>query len=255
MATDSEEKSVGLFATCLVDLIRPQIGFASAKLIADSGFNLDVPKQQTCCGQPLFNGGDIAGTKNIAIKVAKTFAPYDYVVAPSGSCASVLKNHYLELFADATDAVQQQIEELASKTYELTQFLSQVADIEIVAHYQQMCTYHDSCSGFRELSIYHEPRSLLSQVNELELVECKESTACCGFGGTFCVNYPEISTNIVNEKISHILATGCTTVLGGDLGCLMNIAGTLSRQGHSTQVLHIAEVLAGSVEAAGLGRS
>lgn len=245
MKHSSKRSTVALFATCLVDLIRPQVGFAAAKLIEDAGFALDVPRTQTCCGQPLYNSGDFNGTRKIARKLIDTFVDYDYVVAPSGSCAAMIKLHIPDLFANDDVEVHRKALEIADRTYELTEFLFNIAKVNIHANYQDSCTYHDSCSGFRELGIYRTPRALLDMVDGLTLTECQESTACCGFGGTFCVKYPQISAQIAAEKTQYIKATNANTLLGGDLGCLMNIAGMLSRQGSSIRVLHIAEVLAG----------
>ncbi len=238
-------KTVGLFATCLVDLIRPEIGFAAAQLIENSGFQLDVPSSQTCCGQPLYNSGDFKGARRVARQLIDTFAEYDYVVVPSGSCAAMIKLHIPELLAEESTEMSDKAMAIAKRTYELTEFLVMTDGLEISAEYQGTCTYHDSCSGFRELGIQQSPRDLLGKVEGLKLIECNESTACCGFGGTFCIKYPEISTQIVTEKIQNLKATGAKIVVGGDLGCLMNIAGRLSRTGSNLRVLHIAEVLAG----------
>ncbi len=243
--TDLSGKSVGLFATCLVDLIRPEIGFAAAKLIESAGFELDVPRTQTCCGQPLYNSGDFSGARKIARKLIDTFAGFDFVVAPSGSCAAMIKIHIPELLAEDSGNTFHKAQAVSEKTYELTEFLTMVEGFEVSSEYQGRCTYHDSCSGFRELGIRNAPRTLLDSVQGLTLTECSESTSCCGFGGTFCVKYPEISTQIATEKAKNVQATGADTLLGGDLGCLMNIAGTLSRMGSDIRVLHVAEVLAG----------
>ena len=242
---NSKGKSVALFATCLVDLIRPEVGYAAVDLIEQSGFEVDVPHSQTCCGQPLYNSGDLAGTRKIAQKFIDTFSGYDYVVAPSGSCAAMVRIHFPELFDEVSGQTRENARELASRTYELTEFLVKVAGIRLSSEFHQTCTYHDSCSGFRELGIKSSPRTLLSEVRGLQLIESRESAACCGFGGTFCVKYPEISAHIAAEKVNNICASGAHVLLGGDLGCLMNIAGTLSRQGTTIRVLHVAEVLAG----------
>ncbi len=254
MRSNSDTKSVGLFATCLVDLIRPEVGFAAAKLIEDSGFHLDVPLAQTCCGQPLYNSGDLKRTRNLARNLIDTFAEYDYVVAPSGSCAAMIKIHYPRLFADESGQINQKLRKLVDRTYELTEFLTNIAKVEVRAQYPEMCTYHDSCSGFRELGIQQSPRALLNKVQGLTLTECNEASACCGFGGTFCVKYPQISAQIATEKAHNIKLTGATTLLGGDLGCLLNIAGTLSRQGSEIRVLHVAEVLAGCGDKPAIGQ-
>ena len=246
-------KSVGLFATCLVDLVRPEIGFSAASLLADAGFEVQVPKSQTCCGQPQFNSGDLAGTRKLARRFLKTFESFDYVVVPSGSCAATVKIHYPEVLADDLTH-ESQVADMAAKTYELTEFLTEVADCQIVAEYSASCTYHDSCSGYRELGIRTQPRMLLDQVEGLKMTECNESSACCGFGGTFCVKYPQISARIAAEKAENVERSGADTLLGGDLGCLMNIAGTLRRRGSQIQVRHVAEVLAGLGNAPAIGQ-
>lgn len=242
---------VGLFVTCLVDLIRPRIGFAAAKLIEDGGCVVEVP-EQTCCGQPAFNSGDRSTARAIAEQVIANFEAFDYVVAPSGSCAAQIRVHYPELFAD-DPAWAPRATALAAKTHELTQFLEGVLKVEIDAAFAGRVTYHDSCSGLRELGIKAQPRKLLAQVEGLELVEMKDPDVCCGFGGTFCVKYPDVSNKIVEKKTANIAASGAQTLLAGDLGCLMNMAGKLSREGRPVAVRHVAEVLAGMSETPAIG--
>ena len=240
---------VGLFVTCLVDLIRPAVGFASVKLLEDAGCSVDVPTQ-TCCGQPAFNSGDRKTTREIAEQVIAAFEPYDYVVAPSGSCTGMLKTHYPELF-EGDAAWAPRVEKFCAKTHELISFLTDVLKVtKVAAAFDGAVTYHDSCSGLRELGIKAQPRKLLAGVQGLELKEMHDSDVCCGFGGTFCVKYPEISNTIVTKKAEHIAATGAATLLAGDLGCLMNMAGKLQRLGKPVQARHIAEVLAGVTDPA-----
>jgi L-lactate dehydrogenase complex protein LldE len=240
---------VGLFVTCLVDLIRPSVGFAAVKLLEDAGCTVDVPAQ-TCCGQPAFNSGDRATTRKIAEQVIAAFEPYDYVVAPSGSCAGMLKTHYPELF-ESDAAWAPRAEKFCAKTYELVSFLVDVLKLEkVAAAFDGAVTYHDSCSGLRELGIKAQPRKLLAGVEGLKLAEMHDADVCCGFGGTFCVKYPDISNTIVTKKAEHIVATGADTLLAGDLGCLMNMAGRLQRLGKPVKARHIAEVLAGVTEPA-----
>jgi L-lactate dehydrogenase complex protein LldE len=234
---------VGLFATCLVDLFRPRIGFAAAKLLEEAGCIVEVP-EQTCCGQPAFNSGDRATARELAAQAIVAFERYDYIVLPSGSCAGQVILHYPELFEDDT-AWAPRAKQLAAKTYELTVFLSDVLNVTPRARFDGAVTYHDSCSGLRELGIKAQPRKLLAKVEGLSLTEMKDPDVCCGFGGTFCVKYPDVSNKIVEKKTSNIAATGATTLLAGDLGCLMNMAGKLSREGKVVKVRHIAEVLAG----------
>src|SRR4051794_35200240 len=247
MNKDIGKPRVGLFATCLVDLMRPSVGFAAVKLLEDAGCTVEVPVQ-TCCGQPAYNSGDRATTRALAEQVVTAFEPYDYVVAPSGSCAGTLKTHYPELFAgDAAWAPR--VEKFCAKTHELVSFLVDVRKVsKIDAAFGGAVTYHDSCSGLRELGIKAQPRKLLAGVQGLELKEMHDADVCCGFGGTFCVKYPDISNTIVTKKAEHIAATGADTLLAGDLGCLMNMAGKLQRLGKPVYARHIAEVLAGVTE-------
>jgi len=240
----SPRPRVGLFVTCLVDLIRPSIGFAAVKLLEDSGCNVEVPSQ-TCCGQPAFNSGDRATARAMASRIIADFSGFDYVVAPSGSCAGMIKVHLPELFADDPNLVGE-ARALADKTHELVSFLVDVMKVERVkARFSGTVTYHDSCSGLRELDIREQPRKLLSSVEGLSLQELADADICCGFGGTFAVKYGDISNAIVTEKARKVKASGAPTLLAGDLGCLMNMAGKLSRQGEAVAVRHVAEVLAG----------
>jgi L-lactate dehydrogenase complex protein LldE len=236
---------VGLFVTCLVDLFRPSVGFAALKLLEDAGCTVEVPDAQTCCGQPAYNSGDRGDAAGIARDVIVAFEPFDYVVVPSGSCAGMIRKHYAGLFA-AEPEWRRRAEAVAAKTYELVSFLADVVGVTAVsARFDGSVTYHDSCSGLRELGIRAQPRRLLKTVAGLELRELPDADVCCGFGGTFCVKYPDISNAIVAEKTANIAATGAETLLAGDLGCLMNMAGKLKREGHATKSRHVAEVLAG----------
>lgn len=234
---------VALFVTCLVDLFRPTVGFAAVKLLEEAGCTVEVPVQ-TCCGQPAYNSGDKEGAKIVARQVIAAFAGYDYVVAPSGSCAGMVRVHYPELFADdPADLAAAQA--LAARTYELVSFLVDVRGMDRVgARWHGTATYHDACSGLRELGVKEQPRRLLAAVEGLALTELPGAETCCGFGGTFCVKYPEISNKIVSDKADEIAATGADAVLCGDLGCLLNIAGKLSRLGSRVEARHVAEVLA-----------
>ncbi|MFT5115449.1 MAG: L-lactate dehydrogenase complex protein LldE [Parasphingorhabdus sp.] len=242
-----------MFITCLVDLVRPEVGFASLELLQKGGCEVIIPEAQTCCGQPAWNSGDAATTRPIAKQVIQTFAEFDYVVVPSGSCAGMIKIHYPELFKD--DLLwQQQALSLAEKTWELTSFLSEVLRLQPVNRAgRSTVTYHDSCSGLRELGVKQQPRDLLERMGSCQLNELTDAEVCCGFGGTFCVKYGEISERIVDEKISNIESTRAEVLLGGDLGCLMNIAGRMKRKGGAVRVFHIAEFLAGHTAGDGIG--
>lgn len=236
---------VGLFATCLVDLFRPSVGFASVKLLQDAGCEVHVPVAQTCCGQPAYNTGDRADTREIAEQVIEAFEGFDFIVAPSGSCASMLKKHYPDLFAGDA-AWEDRAQRFSDKCHELISFLTDVMMVrDTGAKLDAKVTYHDSCSGLRELGIKDQPRKLLGNVSGVDIREMTDSDVCCGFGGTFCVKYADISNAIVTKKVGNIDASGADLLLAGDLGCLMNMAGKLKRQGSDVEVRHVAEVLAG----------
>ena len=241
---------VALFVTCLVDTWRPSVGFAAIKLLEDAGCTVEVPMAQTCCGQPAYNSGDRANAQEIARQVIGAFRGFDYVVAPSGSCAAMISHHYPALFEETDPAALGEARELAGRTHELTAFLHDVLGVKAIAgRLSATVAYHDSCSGLRELGVRAQPRALLSGITGLTVKELAEPDVCCGFGGTFCVKYPEISTRMVSDKVADITATGATTLLAGDLGCLMNMAGRLSREGSTINVRHVAEVLAGMTSA------
>jgi len=241
---------VGLFVTCLVDLFRPAIGFAAVKLLEAAGCTVEVPRAQTCCGQPAYNSGDRADSKAIARQLIAAFKDFDYVVAPSGSCAGTIREHYHELFADEPETAME-VQHLAKRTYELVSFLTDVMKVtDVSARYDGLATYHDSCSGLRELGVKQQPRRLLRSVDGLSLAELPGAEVCCGFGGTFCIKYPAISDKMVSDKAADIEATGADTLLAGDLGCLLNMAGKLTRRGQAVRVRHVAEVLAGMTDEA-----
>jgi L-lactate dehydrogenase complex protein LldE len=245
---------VGLFVTCLVDLFRPTVGFAAVKLLEEAGCEVEVPSAQTCCGQPAYNSGDRADARAIATQVIAAFEPFDYVVAPSGSCAGMLREHYPALFAD-DPVMQARAEKLAARVWELVSFLVDVRGMSrVAARFHGTVTYHDSCSGLRELGVKAQPRRLLASVDGLKLVELPGAEICCGFGGTFCVKYPDISDKIVGEKTADIAGTGADTLLAGDLGCLLNMAGKLTREGRPVAARHVAEVLAGMSDGPAIGK-
>jgi len=240
---------VGLFVTCLVDMMRPSVGFAAVRLLENAGCSVEVPEVQTCCGQPAYNTGDRKTAADLALGVIAAFEPYDFVVAPSGSCGGMIAKHYPLLFAEGSPE-RARAEAVAAKTHELISFLTDVMGVKAVdAAYSGKVTYHDSCSGLREMDVKAQPRHLLASVRGLELVEMGEPEICCGFGGTFCVKYPQISNDMVDKKVSDAEATGAGLLLAGDLGCLMNMAGKLKRRGSAMQTRHVAEVLAGDLAA------
>ena len=237
---------VGLFVTCLVDLMRPSIGFAAIRLLEAGGADVYVPATQTCCGQPAYNSGDRANAIALARKVVGEFEGCDYLVSPSGSCSGMIRTHYGELFADDA-AMRERVSALAAKTWELTSFLTDVLNVDRVpGTFAGTATYHDCCAGLRELGVKEQPRKLLATMSGLEVNEMAEPETCCGFGGTFSVKFGEISARLADNKCGHIEAAGVDAVVLGDLGCMLNIEGRLRRRGdRTTQVLHVAEVLAG----------
>ncbi len=253
----AERVKVGLLVTCLVDLFRPSVGFAAVKLLEAAGCAVEVPAAQTCCGQPAYNSGDRVDARVLARQIIDAFDAYPHVVAPSGSCAGMISRHYPALLKD--DPVYgPKAAALAGRTHELVAFLTRVLKLERVpapARYRARVAYHDSCSALRELGLDAEPRALLASVEGVEIVELPDRDSCCGFGGTFCVKYPEISTRMVEAKTAAIAATGADTVCSGDLGCLLNIAGRLRREGKPVRARHIAEVLAGATDTPAIGRA
>ena len=239
---DSDNRrTVGLFVTCLADLFRPSVAFAAVRLLEAAGCRVEVPETQTCCGQPAFNSGDRNGAALLARRTAEAFRGYEWIVVPSGSCAAMLKRHYGDLIGDDGN--------LTGRVWELTSFLVDVCGFTgMGARLDARVTYHDSCSGLRELGVRDQPRTLLRQVEGVELLELEGAETCCGFGGTFCVKYPGISAAMVGDKTADIAARGADLLLAGDLGCLMNIAGRLRRENSRVAVRHVAEALAGMTE-------
>lgn len=244
---------VALFVTCLADLFRPSVAFASIKLLEQAGCRVSVPLQQTCCGQPAYNTGDYEATIPLARQVIALLEPADYVVVPSGSCAGMICHHYPRLLDDEW---RDRALQLSAKTFELTTFLSDILHVERGDRQPialPAVTYHDSCAGLRELDIKQQPRKLLKELCDTEVTELQQTEVCCGFGGTFCAKMPEISGKMVGDKLDSALATKAQILAGGDLGCLLNIAGRSLRQGETIEVRHIAELLAGDLDVPAIG--
>jgi L-lactate dehydrogenase complex protein LldE len=242
---------VGLFVTCLVDLMRPSIGFAALELLESAGCEVVVPATQTCCGQPGWNSGDRQSATKLALKLLDEFADCDYLVIPSGSCAGMVRQHYADVFRG--DEIQEtRVRKLSARTYELTDFLYNILKLEsFPGKFEGTVTYHDACSGLRELGVKAQPRNLLAKVSGLRMTEMTECETCCGFGGTFSVKFGDISSQMAAAKCAHIRDSGAGTVVLGDLGCMLNIEGRLRKEGDAkTRVLHIAEVLAGNAPVA-----
>src|SRR5271166_3153291 len=233
---------VSLMVTCLGDALFPGVGVATVGLLRRLGVGVDFPSAQTCCGQPHFNSGYHDDARDLARHLLRTFAGEQQVVAPSGSCAAMVKLEYPELFHD--DPIWgPRARDLAARTHELSDFLVNVLKVEDVgARFPSRVTYHMACH-LRGLGTLTEPERLLRRVRELEVVPLERVDECCGFGGSFSVRYPGISGAMVQDKAQFIENAGVQAVVATDAGCLMNIAGCLRRRGSSIQALHLAQVL------------
>jgi L-lactate dehydrogenase complex protein LldE len=250
--TTPKNPHVALMVTCLVDTMRPSVGFASVKLLEDAGCRVSVPAQ-SCCGQPNWNSGDRGGAAALARTMIAALEGHDHVVVPSGSCAATVVKDYPAILADDPDWAAR-AQAVADRTHEIVSFLTDVMGVRgVSARLDARVTYHDSCSGLRSLGIKDQPRALLASVDGLELAEMAEPEVCCGFGGTFCVKYPDISNKMVGNKTDDILGTGAELLLAGDLGCLMNMGGKLSRRGQPVKARHVVEVLAGQTDTPAIG--
>ena len=252
-STRSPPLRVGLFVTCLADLFRPSVGFSSLTLLQRAGCEVFVPHHQTCCGQPAYSTGDYASTEPLAKQLIERFETYDYLVVPSGSCAGMISHHYPKLLHGEW---RTRAEQLALKTFELTAFLNDIVKLQRGSDAPVQLppvTYHDGCAGMREMGVKQQPRELLQGLCSVELRELQQPEVCCGFGGTFCTKMPAISGKMVNDKLTSALNTKATILTGGDLGCLMNIAGRAHRLGEDIEVRHIAELLAGDLDGPGIG--
>ncbi len=249
----SDRPKVALFVTCLVNVMRPGIAEAARDLLQEAGCEVEVPLRQTCCGQPAFNSGDEEGGRAMARHQIEVLEGYAYVVAPSGSCAGTIRHDYVHTFHDDPHW-RARAENLAGRTHEITSFLVDVMDFHPAAtRHEAKATYHDTCSGLRELGVHDQPRRLLRSAEGLDLVPLPGSNVCCGFGGTFCVKYPAIANAVVEEKAAAVESTGAAILLGGDLGCLMNMAGKLQRRGSAVRVFHTVEAVAGRLAGPAIG--
>ena len=238
-------KTVTLFIQCLVDGIYPETGEAMVKIFRKLSIDLICPTTQTCCGQPAFNAGYRREAGIAAKRFIDIFEAAEVIVCPSGSCVTMVRHHYPQLFDD-DDPWLRRAKQVAAKTYELTEYLVDVLGVEdLGARYEGKITYHDSCHLLRNLRIQSQPRKLLSKVSGAEFIEMYDADRCCGFGGSFAVKYADISSAMVTDKVNNIIATGADTVVGCDMGCLMNIQGMLSRMGSDIKIRHIAQILAG----------
>lgn len=235
---------VALFATCVVDQLAPEIGLAALRVLERQGAPAAFPRRQTCCGQPFFNAGYRGEARRLARATLDVLAPYDAVVVPSGSCAAMIRLHYAELVAP-DDPVQDRVRQVAGKTWEFSEFLTDVLGAASESRGpDRTVTFHDGCHSLRELGVRDQPRRLLGGVAGCRLIEMEGADQCCGFGGSFAVDFDRISSSMAAEKADRIAATGAGAVVSCDPSCLLQIRGALARRGHDVQVLHLAQVLA-----------
>jgi L-lactate dehydrogenase complex protein LldE len=240
----SKKIKVSLFITCLVDILFPQVGVSMVKVLKRLGVEVDFPEEQTCCGQPAFNSGFRQDAKVLAKRFISIFSQDGFIVSPSGSCTSMVRVFYKELFHDDQKLLEM-VDLLSSRTYEFSEFLVNVLKVDDVgATYNGRVTYHDSCHALRELRVQNEPRELIKSVKGVDFVEMKFPDTCCGFGGTFSVKFPDVSVSILDEKIESIIESGADTVVSTDMGCLMQIGGAINRKKLPVKTIHIAELLA-----------
>lgn len=234
---------VSLFITCLADAFYPKVGQSVVHLLRQHGCTIDFPEEQVCCGQPAYNSGYSAESKRAAKQLITAFSHSEYVVTPSGSCAAMIRHYYPTLLAE-DEQWHDKAKRLAAKTYEFSEFMIRVLGVtHLEAEFEGVATYHHSCHMKRGLGIEEEPLQLLRNIKGLQLIDLPYSEDCCGFGGTFAVKMSQISEEMVDEKVEHILSTGANILVGSDMACLMNIAGRLRRLGHATQVYHVAELV------------
>jgi L-lactate dehydrogenase complex protein LldE len=232
-----------LFIPCLIDSTYPEVGQAMVTLLKRLGASLIYPPDQTCCGQPAFNAGFRSEARKAACHFIRIFEHADQIVSPSGSCVHMVRNHYPDLFKDEPQWLKR-AERIGNRIFELSEYLVDVLRVEdLGAIYNGNATYHDSCHLLRGIGVREQPRKLIRSVKGLQLIEMHDSDRCCGFGGSFAINYPDISTAMVDNKVKNIIASGADVVVGCDIGCLMNIQGRLHRTGSPIQAMHIAQLL------------
>ena len=248
MAAAHPPVRASLFVTCIIDQLYPDVGESIVNLMHRFGVDLDFPPAQTCCGQPAFNAGFWNDAKPLARKTIAQFQSDRYVVVPSGSCASMMRVFYAELFHDEPQ-MQTRISGLASRTFELSEFIVDILGITDLAEYAQpdapaqKITYHEGCHLRRELGALTQPRTLLNSLPGVELVEMEQSEVCCGFGGAFAVKYPEISGAMLSDKLKYAAETGADAITACDSSCLMHIGGGIQKQSIPMQPMHLAQLL------------
>ena len=233
---------VSLFITCLSDVFASNVGKATVEILERAGCKVDFPDAQTCCGQPAYNSGYLKNTKETMKHMMKVFRHSEYVVGPSGSCIAMLRE-YEDIFRGDPEW-EEEAKKLAEKSFELTQFLVDVLGIvDVGSNFKGKVTYHPSCHMTRLLGVKDAPKKLLGNIKGVELVDLPQGEDCCGFGGTFSVKNAVISGRMVQEKVDHVVETEAEYLVGGDMACLMNIGGRLSREGRNVKVVHLAEIL------------
>jgi L-lactate dehydrogenase complex protein LldE len=238
---------VQLFIPCFVDQLYPQTAFNMVKVLEKACCDVTYNTNQTCCGQPAFNAGFWDESRDVCTKFIKDFEGADYIVAPSASCVGFIRNYYSKLFENSSQ--HNAVKDLGSRTYEFTEFLTDVLKIENYgAELNAKATYHDSCAALRECKIKTGPRTLLSYVKGLQLVEMNDVETCCGFGGTFAVKFEAISTGMADQKLTNALATGAEYIISTDLSCLMQLDGFIKNKNLPLKTMHIADVLANGWE-------
>ena len=238
------DRQVQLFVTCIVDTLYPEVGEAVVRVLRRAGARVDFPSQQTCCGQPAFNAGLRAQARQMAMHTIKVFEKTrGQVVIPSGSCAGMLRHGYLELLADDPKWLER-ARALSERTFEFTEYLVDVLGVvDLEAHFSGKLTYHSSCHLLRDIGVDRQPRSLLKNVHGAEMVELREAAECCGFGGVFSVEHPELSAAMLRRKMANIEASGVDWVISCDGGCITHINGGLNRSGKPGRAIHIAQIL------------
>ena len=234
--------TVQLFVPCFIDQLYPQVAFNAIKVLEKAGCEVKYNPNQTCCGQPAFNAGFWGESKDVCTKFVQDFDTADYIVSPSASCTGFVRNNYGKLFEN--NAFQSPAKKVANQIFELAEFLVKILKVTNVgAEFNAKVTYHDSCAALRECSIKEEPRTLLAAVKGLELVEMKETTTCCGFGGSFAVKYDTISVAMADQKIDNALATEAEYIVSTDTSCLMHLEGRINFNGKAIKIIHLADIL------------
>jgi L-lactate dehydrogenase complex protein LldE len=234
---------VQLFIPCFIDQLYPQVAFNTVKILEKAGCTVAYNTQQTCCGQPAFNAGFWGESKDVCTKFVQDFDGADYIVSPSASCAGFIRNNYGKLFEN--NAFQSPAKKVSSQIFELSEFLVKILGVtDLGASFNGKVTFHDSCAGLRECNIKAEPRTLLQQVEGLELIEMNDTETCCGFGGSFAAKYDTISVAMADQKIDNAIATDAEYIISTDMSCLMHLDGRINHNGQQIKVIHLADILA-----------